>query len=118
MAVSSTDEASPDCAIYVRKTEAGDTSAMTSFACVPTATTIVVLVDSTGSASTQTPSVGLTIRGSRVSSYGSSDSSETSGTNGGGLSQSDKVAIGVGLKVGIPTLVVAIVVWLCPCMAR
>jgi hypothetical protein len=39
----------------------------------------------------------------------------TSGTGSHGLSKGDVIALAVGLGIGIPTLIVMICAWLCPC---
>jgi hypothetical protein len=39
----------------------------------------------------------------------------TSGTGSSGLSRGDVVALAIGLGIGIPTLMVMICAWLCPC---
>ncbi|KAE9368004.1 hypothetical protein N431DRAFT_471380 [Stipitochalara longipes BDJ] len=41
--------------------------------------------------------------------------SRTSGAGSHGLSKGDVIALAVGLGVGIPTLIVMICAWLCPC---
>ena len=71
------------------------------------ATTISTTSTSSSIDETSSPTTG-----SGDSGGGSSDSGDSTGSSG--LDSSDKIAIGVGLGVGIPSIIIGLVAWLWP----
>jgi uncharacterized membrane protein YfcA len=70
----------------------------------------------TGTATTSAAGNSAPTAGSTGTSGGSSGNASSTGSSG--LSTSDRIAIGVGLGVGIPSVVIALAAWLCPCAGR
>ena len=75
-------------------------------------TTLKTSVSITGGS--PSPTSGAT-EGSGGPSENGSSSENASGKSSSSLSMSDKIAIGVGLGVGLPTILITLTAWLCPC---
>lgn len=94
-----------------------------------TATRIAGVATGAAGASQGTGSATTSAAGNSAPTAGSTGTTESTGTGGSssgnatsagssGLSTSDRIAIGVGLGVGIPTIVITLAAWLCPCAGR
>ncbi|KAI1294096.1 hypothetical protein F5Y03DRAFT_373363 [Xylaria venustula] len=119
-----TDAASPSCAEYILKTAIDDGNPYTSFLCLPTATNIIVLVDST-SGSGSDPSTQDSSESSKgtpvntgTSPAQTSNSSPTDNNGDGGLTEDQKIALGVGIGVGVPAVIIAFLAWWWPRKSR
>ncbi|KAI0447563.1 hypothetical protein F4803DRAFT_268886 [Xylaria telfairii] len=114
-----TDEASPSCAEYVLKTAIDDGNPHTSFLCLPAATQILVFVDPTSSSGSDASTVetsdasGGTSVDTGSPPAGTSQSSPSNHGNGG-LTTDQKIALGVGIGVGVPAVLVAFLAWWWP----
>jgi hypothetical protein len=94
-----------------------------------TATRIAGVATGAAGASQGTGSATTSAAGNSAPTAGSTGTTESTGTGGSssgnatsagssGLSTSDRIAIGVGLGVGIPTIVITLAAWLCPCAGK
>ncbi|KAI0803475.1 hypothetical protein GGR55DRAFT_395193 [Xylaria sp. FL0064] len=117
-----TDEASPSCAEYVLKTAIDDGNPYTSFLCLPSATQILVFVDSThgsGPDSSVTETSGTsTGTVANMSSLPTKTSNPSPDDDSGALTTDQKIALGVGIGVGVPAVIVAILAWWWPRKSR
>ncbi|KAI0108884.1 hypothetical protein GGR51DRAFT_112708 [Nemania sp. FL0031] len=116
------DKASPSCAEYILQTAEDDTNSYTNYLCLPIASIIHVLAsptvagdsDSFGVRSSGVPLVS----GIPSNDNGGGDSSGNSGSDSGGLSKDQKIALGLGLSVPVVALIVSLLAWLWPRQRR
>ncbi|KAI0969039.1 hypothetical protein F4678DRAFT_440711 [Xylaria arbuscula] len=119
-----TDAASPSCAEYILKTAADDGNPHTSFLCLPTATNILVLVDSTGGSSSDFSTVDTSDTSKETPASTGSSPAQTSnspamnGDSDSSLTTDQKIALGVGIGVGVPAVIIAFLAWWWPRQSR
>ncbi|KAI1122320.1 hypothetical protein F5Y10DRAFT_271224 [Nemania abortiva] len=122
------DEASPSCAKYILKTAINDENPYTSFLCLPEATNILVYVDATGGSGSGSSTVetsgasgatsGATGSSTEETSGSSSDNNNGKSSGSGGLTEDQKIALGVGIGVGVPAVIIAFLAWWWPRKSR